>query len=89
MKFDKIEVYGAAGGNDHKGIITARFEVNEIDTIHEAKYLLSAAPELLDALMSAEIIIEDEIGGRDGMSAEYHYPQLTIIRAAIKKAKGE
>lgn len=47
------------------------------------------APELLEALEILEAFIEDEFGGKDGMSAEYHCHDLVKARTAIAKAKGE
>jgi len=78
MQFDKISIYGSAGGIENKAEITAHIRASDCDKLSNAEALIAAAPELLAALKA---MIEYDTGTPDDV--------LNQARAAIAKAEGK
>jgi len=84
MIFNKIKVYGIAGGLEKSAEFTAHISASDCTKLIDAERLISAAPDLLAAL---ELMVKIWEGPPE--LAAIKFAQAVIdARSAIKKSKG-
>jgi hypothetical protein len=82
MKITKIDTYGAAGGLEHRALITADLTIEGCDTVVSAGFLLGASADLQTALEG----VLTWVGRvpRASEMAEYTSARHAMIEALIK-----
>ena len=90
MEFNKVQVYGVAGGISRTGTVTAHIEASQCDTVASVEWLLKAAPKLLVVLKEAEaalLELWEQLPDDATDEQEDQFVALATIRGAIAEAE--
>ena len=91
-----VEVYGGDQPNGFVGLLVAKLPVKDQDDIlicedevRANARLIAAAPDLLDALMQATILLKHACDDADALESQYAVETADAMTAALNKAIGE